>query len=121
MIFRTDLALEKQEALEDASPRGVLHAVKEEGGVRVTTICIRNEKGEQALGKPKGTYVTLEMPTPLTDKNSASVVGITLHISASVASEKITNAGTPFFFAKDILISLSASNSSGSTAWISAF
>ena len=64
MIFRTDLALEKQEALEDASPRGVLHAVKEEGGVRVTTICIRNEKGEQALGKPKGTYVTLEMPTP---------------------------------------------------------
>lgn len=68
MIFRTDLALEKQEALEDASPRGVLHAVKDENGVRVTTICIRNEKGEQALGKPKGTYVTLETPTPLSDK-----------------------------------------------------
>ena len=78
MIFQTDLALEKQEALEAPSPRGVLHAVKEENGVRVTTICVRNEKGEQALGKPKGTYVTLELQTPLTDKPLLSALRRTL-------------------------------------------
>ena len=68
MIFRTDLALEKQEALEETAIRGVLHAVKEDGDVRITTICVRNEKGEQALGKPRGTYVTLESATPLSDR-----------------------------------------------------
>ncbi len=68
MIFRTDLALEKQEALQQETLRGVLHAVKQDGDVRVTTICVRNEKGAEALGKPKGTYVTLESAVPLTDR-----------------------------------------------------
>lgn len=68
MIFQTDLALEKQEALREETLRGVLHAVKQDGDVRVTTICVRNEKGAEALGKPKGTYVTLESAVPLTDR-----------------------------------------------------
>ncbi len=68
MIFQTDLALEKQEALQEETLRGVLHAVKQDGDVRVTTICVRNERGAEALGKPKGTYVTLESAVPLTDR-----------------------------------------------------
>ena len=78
MFFRTDLALEKQEALPEDGVGGVLHAVKEEGDVRVTTICIRNEKGEKALGKPRGTYITLESKTPLSDRPLLSSLRRTL-------------------------------------------
>ncbi len=78
MIFQTDLALEKQEALQDEAVRGVLHAVKQDGEVRITTICVRNEKGAEALGKPKGTYVTLESAVPLTDRPLLSSLRRTL-------------------------------------------
>lgn len=60
--IRTDLALERRERCPEERTEGV--RVSEYGGenCRTTVIEILNETGEKALGKPKGTYVTLEMP-----------------------------------------------------------
>ena len=61
MNFRTDLALEKRESLGETAPDGVFCETKNHKTVTVTTITVQNEKGERALGKPKGKYITLEV------------------------------------------------------------
>ena len=62
---RTDLALEIRESIEgdDREIRGVVLEEKlvEEERIKVTKVVIRNRKGAQAMGKPMGTYITLEM------------------------------------------------------------
>lgn len=62
-IIRTDLALEAQEI---AASAGVLEGVKSEqsklGNVTVTKVRVLDERGEKALGKPVGSYVTVEAP-----------------------------------------------------------
>jgi spore protease len=63
---RTDLAIEARELWnESAEENTELSGVKAEEslreGVAVTTVKILNEQGEQALGKPVGTYVTIEL------------------------------------------------------------
>lgn len=60
---RTDLALElKEEWAEGERLKGV--SIKEfeniENGIKKTVITIENEEGEQQVGKPIGTYITLE-------------------------------------------------------------
>ncbi len=63
---RTDLALEARESVEDAD--GQLHGViveettVEEKEIHVTKVSITTKNGAKALGKPMGTYVTLEAP-----------------------------------------------------------
>ncbi len=61
MNFRTDLALEKRENIASARIDGVISNKEEKNGVTVTTICVTNEVGAQALGKPVGKYITLEV------------------------------------------------------------
>lgn len=63
---RTDLALEAREiwtqgAGSDAPLVGVQSSERLRDGYHVTTVRITNQQGEQALGKPVGTYVTLEL------------------------------------------------------------
>ena len=63
---RTDLALEAAQLWqESAGEAGTLPGVESEGATRegypVTTVRIRDEAGARALGKPVGTYVTLEL------------------------------------------------------------
>jgi spore protease len=63
---RTDLALEARELWnESAEQETKLEGVKAEETTRegfpVTTVRILNEKGAEALGKPIGNYVTLEL------------------------------------------------------------
>ena len=63
---RTDLALEARElwresAGETAKLEGVEAEECEKQGIPVTTVRILNEQGERELGKPRGTYVTLEL------------------------------------------------------------
>ncbi|MBQ7596653.1 MAG: GPR endopeptidase [Clostridia bacterium] len=65
MDFRTDLAIEKCETLPDMKSYGVLSEVTQHKDVRLTKIRITNERGERELGKPRGTYITAEIP-PLT-------------------------------------------------------
>lgn len=64
--IRTDLALEAREMLNENAVTSSLEGIEtSEGGdeqVRVTRVKITNEKGEKALGKKIGTYITLEAP-----------------------------------------------------------
>ncbi|MCI8599278.1 MAG: GPR endopeptidase [Lachnospiraceae bacterium] len=63
---RTDLALEAKESFEedDVEIRGVRidETYDEEKDIRVTKVCIETENGARAMGKPVGTYITLEAP-----------------------------------------------------------
>lgn len=61
---RTDLALEARESYpeDDVEIQGVI--LKEEYNkkkdIKVTTVTIKDEKGAKAMGKPIGTYITIE-------------------------------------------------------------
>ncbi|MBE6955625.1 MAG: GPR endopeptidase [Ruminococcaceae bacterium] len=64
MAIRTDLAMEARELTQSAEKTtklpGVKATSKQKKGVQVTHVQIVSEQGEQALGKPRGQYVTLE-------------------------------------------------------------
>lgn len=62
MNFRTDLALERHESAAEKELEGVDFAVRQEEGIRVTHITVTDERGEKALGKVKGRYITAEIP-----------------------------------------------------------
>ena len=64
---RTDLALEARELWESGAHKadrlsGVESRRTEREGYPVTTVKITTQEGAQALGKPMGTYITLELP-----------------------------------------------------------
>lgn len=62
---RTDLALETQEMYREENknyiPGTDVEEYKEKG-VKITNVKVLNEEGEKIIGKPKGTYITLEIP-----------------------------------------------------------
>lgn len=63
--IRTDLALESQERLK--KNRGVVKGVnfeeeERDNGVIVSTVIIETENAARAMGRPRGTYVTIEAP-----------------------------------------------------------
>jgi spore protease len=60
-LIRTDLALEAHEtAARSGEPDGVTREEFTRGGVKVTRVKVLDERGEKAIGKPVGTYVTVE-------------------------------------------------------------
>lgn len=65
-MIRTDLALEARECVEDGAEE--LHGVSveefcnEQNEIKVTKVIIESKNGARALGKPIGTYVTIEAP-----------------------------------------------------------
>ena len=40
---------------------GIETDVKEQGNVKITTVKVTNENGENAIGKPKGQYITIDI------------------------------------------------------------
>lgn len=66
---RTDLAVEERESFpgDGGEISGVeLREWEEvEAGVKLTEVVIRDERGAKSMGKPKGTYITLEAPALL--------------------------------------------------------
>ena len=64
--IRTDLALEQKERFEadNVEISGVVLEEKydEERDIKVTTVRIETENGARTMGKPVGTYITLEAP-----------------------------------------------------------
>ena len=64
---RTDLALEEKERFESDNveiPGVVLEEdYDEEREMRITRVVIETENGARTMGKPAGTYLTLETPT----------------------------------------------------------
>lgn len=59
---RTDLAMEAFEGAEGGALPGVQVSRWEEGGVAVTEVLVTDNEAARALGKPKGSYLTLESP-----------------------------------------------------------
>lgn len=63
---RTDLAVEETERV--CGQQGLSHGISvheeeyENECIKVTTVCIETENAGKSLGKPKGTYITLEAP-----------------------------------------------------------
>ncbi|MEF9941838.1 MAG: GPR endopeptidase [Lachnospiraceae bacterium] len=64
--IRTDLALEQKERFEsdNVEIQGVVveETYDEERELRITTVKIETEKGAKVMGKPVGTYITMEAP-----------------------------------------------------------
>ena len=65
-VRRTDLAVEARELWQEGAGRaarlpGVTAEERSREGIPVTTVRILDREGEQALGKPRGTYVTLTL------------------------------------------------------------
>jgi spore protease len=64
--IRTDLALETTERFEEDNVeiRGVVidEDYNEEKDIRTTTVKIETENGAKAMGRPQGSYITLEAP-----------------------------------------------------------
>ncbi len=65
MEFRTDLALEMREQLNEL-PAGVSSEEEQRDGAKVTRIRVTNSQGAKAFHKPIGNYVTVELP-PFSD------------------------------------------------------
>lgn len=63
MDFRTDLALERHEAIKSDSPEGVESETSVINGITFTSIKVTDQSGERSLGKPIGTYITAEIPS----------------------------------------------------------
>lgn len=63
---RTDLALEVRETFEDddVEIKGVVLETgkDEENEITVTKVIIKDDRGSKAMGKPIGTYITIEAP-----------------------------------------------------------
>lgn len=72
MQYRTDLAVEVDALLEKAQQRAQGYIKKQcqiDEDIAVTDITITTEDGEAAFGKPRGTYITLEVHGVLEEKN----------------------------------------------------
>ncbi len=62
--FRTDLACERRDIYKKVNGLEEIEGIETEqkgDEIRINTVKITNEKGEQAIGKPKGTYVTIDI------------------------------------------------------------
>ncbi len=86
--FRTDLADERRDIYKKANNienevEGIQTEVKEEENIKTTVVKILDEKGEQAIGKPKGNYITID----LKKLNIATVEDIEKY--AKILSEEI--------------------------------
>lgn len=86
--IRTDLALEDKESFEGDGgeiPGVVLkERTRKEGAVRMTEVKILNAQGARAMGKPEGTYLTLEadeLQTPDEDCHSRVVDELAMQLN----------------------------------------
>ena len=63
--IRTDLAIESKELYRETNKEeapGVEVEKLEDEEYEITRVKILDEKGEESLGKPKGTYITIQVP-----------------------------------------------------------
>ncbi len=65
MELRTDLAMENKELLEE-DVKGIDYSKEEREELTVERLVVRSDRAGQLLKKPKGTYITIELPA-LTD------------------------------------------------------
>ncbi|MDD4688461.1 MAG: GPR endopeptidase [Eubacteriales bacterium] len=81
MQRRTDLALESREmyrAENNHEVPGVKVKTEMAGNTQITRVKIINDEGEKEIGKPVGSYITLELPLDIRDKGAAYELAIDL-------------------------------------------
>lgn len=93
--IRTDLALETTEKFEEdhVEIRGVVihEDYNKEKDIRTSTVVIETENGAKAMGRPQGTYITLEAPNmsvPDDDYHREISKELAKHIRKLVTVEK---------------------------------
>lgn len=76
----TDLILEARElgSANEGKIPGVTTQELSQGGITISRVHIENEQGMQAMGKPVGMYVTVELPRDFQDDNSLFEVGVSV-------------------------------------------
>ncbi len=67
MELRTDLALERRELRGSGALQGVVERRYARGPLKITEIQVTSALGERALNKPRGRYLTAELPPEETD------------------------------------------------------
>lgn len=80
MECRTDLAVELKENIEGSVEGISFHKEEYQNEVEETMIQILNEEGSKNLGKPKGTYITLECIGDLRDHEEAMEAVVTKNL-----------------------------------------
>lgn len=97
-MIRTDLALEARESFpeDDVEVKGVILKEEEEKeGIKVTTLEIKDERASSAMGKPAGTYITIE--TDCIEECSTELEEVICRyiesLSGSIAGKSIMVAG----------------------------
>lgn len=70
MIFRTDLAIETAKDAHTLSKKDFEKQEKTVGQVTVTTLHLHSDAAANAVGKPRGTYVTLAFPALSDDEKT---------------------------------------------------
>lgn len=70
MIFRTDLAIETVKDAHTLSKKDFEKQEKTVGQVTVTTLHLHSDAAANAVGKPRGTYVTLAFPALSDDEKT---------------------------------------------------
>ncbi|MBQ2719677.1 MAG: GPR endopeptidase [Clostridia bacterium] len=78
---RTDLACERMRA--DTETAGVEYREEEGEGCRISRLTVTSDEGAEAIGKPKGTYVTMSFP-PLWEIDDGALLGLSRTLSALI-------------------------------------
>lgn len=100
MKYRTDLAIENHELLEEARARATGYIKKQkqiDEDISITHIEIISQEGEKAFGKKKGTYITIEADGILDQKD-----GIKERVAKALAEE--LKALIPFHYYLKVLV-----------------
>ena len=61
-MIRTDLVIESFDAKKLDENGGIRQKEEEFGGIKITRVSIESKEGERRTGKPKGDYVTVQVP-----------------------------------------------------------
>lgn len=103
MKYRTDLAIENHELLEEARARATGYIKKQrqiDKDICVTDIEIISEEGERAFGKKKGKYITLEVQGLLESKDGIK------ERAAKALAEELKGLITFHYYLKVLVVGL---------------
>ena len=107
--FRTDLALERREIFRKNNNLEEIDGIEIENkeidpNLKVTKVDITNQNGEQAIGKPIGTYITIDIQKLRLAEEAE------IQKSAEVLSEELKNIINKHIEAKDDILVVGLGN-----------
>ena len=91
MAFRTDLTLEIAENVKNLSAQDCFVREYTKNNIRITAHTLHTMHAEQVYGKPRGNYITLELP-PLSDDEKLLTEGAT--VLAEQLRQLLPSSGT---------------------------